>query len=177
MYYQKRFIQQQLYAFKRMAAVFLFDHPDVFWFNMGAEGTEHFEVDEEHAFGTAFGFEEGAFIAIEEATDDFDTVTLLEFHFVRMEVGDVVLHLGGGVDEAFHFAGGDLEDFVFAIQLLVAVGDERVGVLHGIELAERGIDKEGVGDEWTLHNDFLPLNGRVGGCHGTIDAESGFLQG
>ena len=94
-----------------------------------------------------------------------------------MEVGDVVLHLGGGVDEAFHLAGGDLENFVFAVQLLVAVGDERVGILHGVELAEGGIDEEGVGNEGTFHEDFLSLDGRVGGSHGAIDAESGFLQG
>lgn len=157
--------------------LFLFDHPDILRFNVCSQCTEHFEVDEEHALGTAFGFEEGAFVAIEETTDDLDAVTLFQFHFVGMEVGDVVFHLGGGVDEAFHLAGGDLEDFVFAVQLLVAVGDEGVGVLHGVELAEGGIDEEGVGNEGTFHDDFLSLDGRVGGSHGAIDAESGLLQG
>lgn len=159
-----------------MAAV-LFDDPDVLGFDVGAEGAEHFEVDEEHALSAAFGFEEGAFVAVEEASDDFDAVAFLQFHFVGMEVGDVVLHLGGGVDEEFHFAGGDLENLVFAVHLLVAVGDEGVGVLQGVELAERCIDKDDVGDEGTFHDDFLSLNGGVGGCHGAIDAESGFLQG
>ena len=111
----------------------LFDDSDVLGFDVGAEGAEHFEVDEEHAFGAAFGFEESAFVAVEEAADDFDAVTLFQFHFVGMEIGDVVLHLGGRVDEAFHLAGGHLQDSVFAVHLLVAIGDEGVGVLQGVQ--------------------------------------------
>ena len=137
---------------------------------MRAKSAEHFEVDEEHALGTAFGFEEGAFVAVEEATDDFDAVTLSQFHFVGMEIGDVVLHLSGGIDEKFHFSGGNLQDSVFAVHLLVAVGDEGVKIFHGVELAERREHKDGVGDKWTFHNHFLPLDGRVGGSHRAIGA-------
>ena len=154
----------------------LFDDSDVLGFDVGAEGAEHFEVDEEHALGTAFGFEEGAFVAVEEAADDLDAVSLLQFHFVGMEVGDVVLHLRGGVDEEFHFAGGDLEDLELAVHLLVAVGDEGVEVLDGVESAERGEDEDGVGDEGAFHDDFLSLYGHVGGSHGTIGTQSRLFE-
>ena len=100
---------------------------------MRAKSAEHFEVDEEHALGTAFGFKESAFVAVEEAADDFDAVALSQFHFVGMEIGDVVLHLGGRVDEAFHLAGGHLQDSVFPVHLLVAIGDEGVGVFQGVQ--------------------------------------------
>ncbi len=49
-----------------------------------------------------------------------------------MEIGDVGLHLGGGVDEKFHLTCGHLQDFEFAIHLLVAVGDEGIGVFQRI---------------------------------------------
>ena len=154
-----------------MLTLCLFDDPDVLRFDVCAEGAEHFEVDEEHALGTAFGFEEGAFVAVEETADDFDAVAFLQFHFVGVEVDDVILHLGGGVDEEFHLSCGDLQDFELAIHFLVAVGDEGVEVLHGVELVEGSEHKDGVGDEGTFHNHFLSLNGQVGGSHRTKSAQ------
>ena len=155
---------------------FLFDDSDVFGFNVCAQCAEHFEVDEEHAFGSAFGFEEGAFVAVEEATDDLDAVALFQFHFIGTEVGDVVLHLGRGVDEAFHFAGGHLENLEFAVQLLVAVGDEGVLVLQRIHLAEGGEDEDGVGDDRTFHNHLFAVDGCVCGSHGAVGAHAGILH-
>ena len=159
-----------LSSFFRLPSVFLLDYSDVLGFDVGAEGTEHFEVDEEHTLGTAFGFEEGAFVAVEETAYDFHAVTLFQFHFVGMKVGDVFLHLGGGVDEKIHLAGGHLQNLELAVLFLVAVGDERMEVLECIELAERCKYKDRVGNEGTLHDDLLPLDGRVGGSHGAIGA-------
>ena len=85
-----------------------------------------------------------------------------------MEVSDVVLHLGGGIDEKFHFSGRNLQDSVFAVHLLVAIGDEGVGILQGVQSAKRRKDKDCVGDEGTFHNHLLPLEGRVGGGHRAI---------
>ena len=147
---------------------FLFDYSDILRFDMCSDCAEHFEVDEEHAFGSAFSFEEGAFVSIKESADDSDAVALFQFHFLWMEVGDVVLHFGGGVDEKFHLARGNLENLEFAVHFLVAVGDEGVLVLQRIDSAERGEDKDGVGDERTLYNLLLAMNGRVRGGHGTV---------
>ena len=143
---------------------------------MCSDCAEHFEVDEEHAFGSAFSFEEGAFVSIKESADDSDAVALFQFHFLWMEVGDVVLHFGGGVDEEFHLARGNLENLEFAVHFLVAVGDEGVLVLQRIDSAERGEDKDSVGDERTLDDLLLAMNGRIRGCHGTVCTQSGILH-
>ena len=143
---------------------------------MCADCAEHFKIDKEHAFGSAFSFEEGAFVTVEETPDDSDAVALFQFHFFGMEVGDVVLHFGGGIDKKFHFTCGNLENLEFAVHFFVAVGDEGVLVLQRIDSAERGEDKDSVGDERTLDNLLLAMNGRVRGGHRTVCPQSGIFH-
>ena len=85
-----------------------------------------------------------------------------------MEIGDVGLHLGGGVNEQFHLTCGYLQDFEFAIYLLVAISDEGISVFQRVQLAERGIDKDCIGDEGAFYNHLLALNGCISGSHRTI---------
>lgn len=79
---------------------------------MCAERTEHFEVDEKHALGSAFGLEKNAFLSVEDAADDTHPVSLVEVDLVGTEILYVRLHLGGCVNETLHLIVGHMENLV-----------------------------------------------------------------
>ena len=144
-----------------VALLFLFDDPHILWLNVGAQCTKHLEVDEEHTFGTAFGFQESAFITVKQTTDDAHSVTLVQFYLFRMEIGDVILHLCGRFDESFHLAGGHLQDFILTLHLLIGVSDERVRVADGVQLAEWSKGKQRVGNQGAFHDGLFPVDGHI----------------
>lgn len=142
--------------------------------DMCAKGTEHLEVDKEHALGSAFGLEEDAFLAVKDAAHDEHSVSFLQLYLVGTEIVDVGLHLCGCIYEAFHLLFWDMEYLVGFAILGVAVGDEAVEFFYGIDDGEGRIDKDGVGNEGTLCDDFLAVQGGVALHCGEEEAEACF---